>query len=193
MKLTVGGSSVARMIASSAFVILSVKILVCASYRGVLHPLTYQRQIDYLDVEQYFRNSRLMRIQIMCIFYDEPCDLVGRWLKPRLFPALFGDCPACTEYQKEKLPQWLLIFADKYPVMFRAVVAQFLMDQGYPVPKEEIPKIQRAFGFRDTRKILNPQSVINASVVAPIGARKDTGPALISYFGRRRTTKPKTL
>lgn len=90
------------------------------------------------------------------------------------------------------MPQWLLIFADKYPVMFRAAVAQFLMDQGYPVPAEEIPKIQRAFGFRDTRKILNPKNVINASLTAPIGARKDTGPALISYFGRRRTISRST-
>lgn len=69
---------------SSVFVILSFQVNTSTCYRGTLHPLTYQRQIDYLDVEQYFRNGRLMRIQIMCIIYDEPCDFVGRWLKRKL-------------------------------------------------------------------------------------------------------------
>lgn len=62
-------------------ILVCTQIPCCSSYRGKVHPLTYQRQIDYLDVEQYFRNARLMRIQIMCIIYDEPCDFVGRWLK----------------------------------------------------------------------------------------------------------------
>lgn len=72
------------IVTSSVFVILLIQVQTCSSYRGTLHPLTYQRQIDYLDVEQYFRNSRLMRIQIMCVIYDEPCDFVGRWLKRKL-------------------------------------------------------------------------------------------------------------
>lgn len=104
-----------------------------------------------------------------------------------MIPGLFGDCPACSPYQKKMLPKWLLIFADKYPLKFRAVVAQWLMDQGFPVPFIEVPKIMSAMGFSDPDKIINPRDVIIASYDDALNTRQfKTQPALISYFGRRR-------
>jgi len=105
----------------------------------------------------------------------------------RMIPGLFGNCPACTPFQKKMLPKWLWIFADKYPLMFRAVVAQFLMDQGFDVPREEIPKIQEAMGFNEPTQIINPQGVLSASYDEALNTRQfKRQPDLISFFGRTR-------
>jgi hypothetical protein len=155
--------------------------------RGTNYALKFQPELDSLDIGLYLRNERLAKLQIMCIFYGGPCDITGRWLKPRMIPGLFGNCPACTPYQKRMLPEWLWIFADKYPLMFRACIAQFLLDQGFSVPREEIPKIQRAMGFNEPSQIINPQRVISASYDDALNTRQlKRQPDLISYFGRTR-------
>lgn len=51
------------------------------SQRGTVYPLLFQPEIDSLDIGIYFRNERLVKLQIMCIFYGGPCDIAGRWLK----------------------------------------------------------------------------------------------------------------
>jgi hypothetical protein len=85
------------------------------------------------------------------------------------------------------LPEWLWIFSDKYPLMFRACVAQFLMDQGFNVPLEEIPKIQKAMGFSEPSQIVNPQGVLAASYDDALNTRQlKRQPDLISFFGRTR-------
>ena len=40
-----------------------------------------RRDWDFADVLQYFRNERLVILQIRCFFDDGPCDLVGKWAK----------------------------------------------------------------------------------------------------------------
>lgn len=105
----------------------------------------------------------------------------------RMIPGLFGKCPACSSHQQKMLPKWLWIFSDKYPNIFRAVVAQWLMDQGYPVPVEEVPKIQRALGFNDRAKIIFPKNVINSTYEGSLQTRQlKRQPSLIAFFGRTR-------
>ncbi|OXA49931.1 uncharacterized protein LOC110854348 [Folsomia candida] len=157
------------------------------SQRGTIYPMTFQPEIDSLDIGVYFRNERLVKLQIMCIFYGGPCDIAGRWLKSRMIPGIFGNCPACSKHQQKMLPKWMWMFADRYPDKFRAVIAQWLMDQGFTVPSEEVPKIQKALGFRDPVNILFPRNVINATYESALQTRQfKRQPSLIDFFGRTR-------
>jgi hypothetical protein len=48
---------------------------------GKEYPLKLQPELDILDVETYISNPRLLKLQIQCILYDGPCDVVGKWAK----------------------------------------------------------------------------------------------------------------
>ena len=49
--------------------------------QGKEYPLKLQPELDVLDVESYLNNPRLLNLQIKCLLYDGPCDVVGRWAK----------------------------------------------------------------------------------------------------------------
>lgn len=48
------------------------------------YPIRLQPELDAINVEDYFRNERLLDLQIKCVVYDGPCDAVGRWVKRKL-------------------------------------------------------------------------------------------------------------
>ncbi len=108
-------------------------------------------------------------------------------ISARMIPGLFGNCQACSKHQQKMLPKWLWMFSDRYPDKFRAVVAQWLMDQGYNVPVDEVSKIQKSMGFNDVSKILAPRNVINSTYEGALQTRQlKRQPSLIAYFGKTR-------
>jgi len=117
--------------------------------RGTHWPLRMQREVDSLDIQLYFRNERIAKLQIMCIFFNGPCDVLGRWAKARVVPGVYGICDNCTKHQKKMLPGWIAMIGERYPALFRAAFAQWLLDNGYPVPLEEVFRIQKTMGFVD--------------------------------------------
>jgi len=61
--------------------LIALFVTKCWSQRGEVYPLQYQPEVDALDISWYFRNERLIKLQVKCLFYNGPCDIVGRWLK----------------------------------------------------------------------------------------------------------------
>lgn len=63
-------------------ILLTVTIIVEPRTDDVL----YQPSMDLSFLKDYFRNDRLVDLQMKCLFRDDgPCDFVGRWMKRKPF------------------------------------------------------------------------------------------------------------
>jgi len=55
---------------------------------------------------------------------------------------LFGNCLACTEFQKQHLNEWLELLIDQNPQEFRAAMIKVCVDLELPVGEEDLRLIQ---------------------------------------------------
>jgi len=113
--------------------------------------LRIQPELDSLDVPKYLQNERLVRLQFKCLIFDGPCDIVGRWAKPRAKGLLLGTCEMCTETQQGWITTWFDILTEKFPDMYRAAVAKYIQNEGIAIDQEEQQKIQEAFREDDVQ------------------------------------------
>ena len=70
------------------FVFVTVIFLSCTIIRipevvgqGMEYPARYQPELENVTLDTYINNPRLFNIQVKCLLYDGPCDIVGRFLK----------------------------------------------------------------------------------------------------------------
>lgn len=49
--------------------------------RGPLFRLELLPLIDEIDIESAFTKRNYMKFLLKCVFFEGPCDLVGKWLK----------------------------------------------------------------------------------------------------------------
>jgi hypothetical protein len=66
-----------------------------------LYPARYQPDLTGIDIRSYFRNERIIRFQVHCLFYGRQCDLVGRWAKRKFFES--RSFPAVNKSTKASL------------------------------------------------------------------------------------------
>jgi len=105
----------------------------------------------------------------------------------RMIPGVFGSCPSCSDFQTQNLAKWLNTFADRFPILFRAVIAQWLLDQGYDVPDIEVSRIQKAMGFSETTIITDPYGLkMEQGKQYPKLITTTRPPLFANFFGRLR-------
>ncbi|CAG7829505.1 unnamed protein product [Allacma fusca] len=103
-----------------------------------------QPELDAIDVDSYLKNERFFNLQMKCILFEGPCDSVGRWLKPRVAPALLGDCFKCTQKQAKSMDKILEYIQDTRPDLYRAAIAKYLQNSGIQVSQEDVKKVELA-------------------------------------------------
>jgi len=78
------------------------------SYKQKEYRLRLQPELDVVDISKYIFNPRLLNLQIKCLLFDGPCDIVGRWMK-RKKHSYFKCSYKLTNSQKHRcLPKCLL-------------------------------------------------------------------------------------
>jgi hypothetical protein len=55
--------------------------LLTSSLESLEYEARYQPELENVTLDTYIRNPRLFNIQVQCLIYDGPCDIVGRFLK----------------------------------------------------------------------------------------------------------------
>ena len=116
-----------------------------------------------MKFETYLRNPRLFNLQIQCLLYDGPCDIVGRFLKrelhqrnyacvvgfslyfaiiitARVGKALLGECYLCTPNQEKEIQKLLVYVQEKRPDLYRLAISKYLQKEGIEVPREELDR-----------------------------------------------------
>lgn len=52
--------------------------------RGPKYPLELLPIIDDFNIEDVFTRRNYMKFLLKCVFFEGPCDFVGKWLKRKL-------------------------------------------------------------------------------------------------------------
>ncbi|CAG7720517.1 unnamed protein product [Allacma fusca] len=114
----------------------------------VPNPTNLQRDWDFVDVLQYFRNERLVILQFRCFFDDGPCDWIGRWAKDRVIPGFFGICEMCTPTQSGWFDLYWRYLSEKFPDLLRSAMIRYLLSLGIDVPPDEVQYMYNVFQQR---------------------------------------------
>jgi len=107
------------------------------------YPLRLQPELDGLDISHILKNERLLNFQIKCILYNGPCDVIGRWVKPRVRAGILGECLKCTKVQQGWMDEWMDKMINERPDLYRAAVAKYITNVGIAIPQEEQGRINQ--------------------------------------------------
>ncbi|CAG7722553.1 unnamed protein product [Allacma fusca] len=103
-----------------------------------VYPARLQPELDSINVDHYLKNERLMNLQIKCVLYNGPCDVVGRWVKPRVAASFYGQCPLCTPKQELDVQKIIAYMQEKRPEEYKLAVSKFLRSSGIQVPSSTV-------------------------------------------------------
>ncbi|CAG7722554.1 unnamed protein product [Allacma fusca] len=121
--------------------------------------------LDSAFLELYFQNNRLVDFQSKCIFEDSPCDIVGRWLKPRLAAGLQGaTCQPCSLRQSDALRTILTHLKKSRPDFYEKALITYLTN------RELLDLLTKEFlghGQSPTSKTFNKAHPTSAPPVSP--------------------------
>ncbi len=59
---------------------------------------------------------------------------------------LEDKCELCTPSQTKKVNDWVNLFINKYPEMFRAAMAKYAENLGIPIPRDERRRMIQVLG-----------------------------------------------
>jgi len=107
--------------------------------------LRVQPELDGVDVAKYLQNERLVRLQFKCLIFDGPCDIVGKWAKPRVKGILLRRCDYCTKTQEKWIEDWYDILIDRFPEMYKAAVLKYITNEHVELTEAQKKMIEDAF------------------------------------------------
>jgi len=118
---------------------------ICSGAPPKQYPLKLQPEFDRFDIASIFKNDKVMRLQFKCLMFDAPCDIFGRFVKPRAKGALMGMCEKCTPLQEMLMSDWFAIFKNNFPEMHKLAVKKFIDNDGKELSEEDKAELKKVF------------------------------------------------
>ncbi|XP_012549310.1 chemosensory protein 9 isoform X1 [Bombyx mori] len=97
------------------FLYTCVFVVVGQDINAMMSMPKYDERYDYLDVDDIFRNKRLVRNYVDCLINAQRCTPEGKALKRILPEALRTKCIRCTERQKRTSVKVIRRLKNEYP------------------------------------------------------------------------------
>ncbi|CAL8139589.1 unnamed protein product [Orchesella dallaii] len=102
---------------------------------------------EHINGHLILKHRFLLKFHLRCILMGAQCDIIGRWLKPRVEKIFIENkCESCTATQTKLVYAWVNKFIDENPELFRAALAKYAENMGIKLPPDERQRMIQQLG-----------------------------------------------